>query len=63
MLSLPSLSGSHLAQPASHVGWLPTTTIATSETLAASTAALFLLSRAKFTLTPGPTLFLIPSAE
>jgi len=37
-------------------------TIATSEALAASTAALLSLLRAKFTLTPAPTLLLIPSS-
>ena len=42
------------------VGWLPTTTIATSEALAAFTAAPASSSGAWLTVTPGPTASRIP---
>src|ERR1039457_4379769 len=63
MLSLPSL-GSHWPPNlmVSQVGLLAMTTMAASEDLAASTAALLSVFRAKFPLIPEPALLLIPSS-
>src|SRR5258706_16481219 len=61
--SRPSLGDETLAQGMLYppLGWLPTQTMATSDSRAARTASSLLLLAACLMLTPAPTFFLIPS--